>query len=254
MKKLVISIVIFCSLFGTIAAQNNVSNVRVQQSDEQLIITYDLSENADIEVHVSFDGGVTFRGPLQHVLGSVGKDTNQGNDKIIVWNVFREFGDVDYLNTVIKVVANNNAMTSGNYWTRKSDFAGGYRYGAVGFSIGSKGYIGTGKGSKGHLNDFWEYDQVSNSWTRKADFPGGLRAEAVGFSIGNKGYIGTGISADGRQSDFWEYDPISNSWTQKAYFTGGIRKLSTGFSIDNKGYIGTGSAAYEIGDFWEITP
>ena len=29
-------------------------------------------------------------------------------------------------------------------WTQKADFGGTVRYGAVGFSIGSKGYIGTG--------------------------------------------------------------------------------------------------------------
>ena len=31
--------------------------------------------------------------------------------------------------------------------TKKADFGGGDRGGAVGFSIGSKGYIGTGKSS-----------------------------------------------------------------------------------------------------------
>ena len=31
-----------------------------------------------------------------------------------------------------------------NTWKKKADFGGGARYGAVGFSIGSKGYIGTG--------------------------------------------------------------------------------------------------------------
>ena len=31
-----------------------------------------------------------------------------------------------------------------NTWTQKADFGGTARYGAVGFSIGSKGYIGTG--------------------------------------------------------------------------------------------------------------
>ena len=31
-----------------------------------------------------------------------------------------------------------------NAWTQKADFGGTARYCAVGFSIGSKGYIGTG--------------------------------------------------------------------------------------------------------------
>ena len=34
----------------------------------------------------------------------------------------------------------------GNTWTQKADFGGTARYAAVGFSIGNKGYIGTGHG------------------------------------------------------------------------------------------------------------
>jgi hypothetical protein len=41
----------------------------------------------------------------------------------------------------------------------KSVFNGGYRGAAVGFSIGTKGYIGTGYDDLGvRRNDFWEYD------------------------------------------------------------------------------------------------
>ena len=64
---------------------------------------------------------------------------------------------------------------------------------AVGFSIGSKGYIGTGLLIVTfHFKDFWEYDPATNTWTQKADFGGTARTNAVGFSIGSKGYIGTG--------------------------------------------------------------
>ncbi len=44
-----------------------------------------------------------------------------------------------------------------NIWKRKEDFGGAARRGAVGFSIGNKGYIGTGYGLGGPLNDFWEF-------------------------------------------------------------------------------------------------
>ena len=37
-----------------------------------------------------------------------------------------------------------------NTWTQKADFGGAGRYYATGFSIGSKGYIGTGYTSSGH--------------------------------------------------------------------------------------------------------
>ena len=94
-----------------------------------------------------------------------------------------------------------------NVWTKKADFPGTIGCGAVGFSIGSKGYIGTGNiNSTTYSKEFWEWDQVTNVWTKKADFGGNARDYAVGFSIGNKGYIGTGF--DGSQTsylynDFW---------------------------------------------------
>ena len=102
------TIILSCFL-GAAAAQSIVSNVRVQQSEEQLIVMYDLAEKADIEVHVSFDGGATFHGPLQYVMGSVGKDVSQGTDKVVIWNALREFGEIDYPNAVIKVVAANDS-------------------------------------------------------------------------------------------------------------------------------------------------
>ena len=74
----------------------------------------------------------------------------------------------------------------------------------MGFSIGNKGYIGTGNF---FTKDFWEWDQATNTWTQKADFGGFPRELAVGFSIGNKGYIGTGWDGSSLKQDFWEYDP-----------------------------------------------
>jgi hypothetical protein len=70
-------------------------------------------------------------------------------------------------------------------WTQKADLGGIARQGAVAFSIGSKGYIGTGTGQNGFLDDFWEWDQVSNTWTQKANFGGGQLSGAIGFSIGD---------------------------------------------------------------------
>src|SRR5439155_24889907 len=113
---------------------------------------------------------------------------------------------------------------------------------AVGFSIGSEGYIGTGYYSN-YDKDFWEYDPATDVWTQKANFGGAGRQGAVGFSSGSKGYVGTGFSNFGSfhyYSDFWEYDPTANSWIEKADFRGTARDWATGFSIGSKGYIGTG--------------
>ncbi len=100
------------------------------------------------------------------------------------------------------------------------------RSSAVGFSIGTKGYIGTGirgggdgwEGNYYHLKDFWEWDQATNVWTRKADLEGSGRSNAVGFSIGTKGYIGTGI---GWVEEGWM---VTISWISG----NGIRQLMYG--------------------------
>lgn len=136
-------------------------------------------------------------------------------------------------------------------WKQKANFAGLGREGGVGFSIGAKGYIGTG-GTGGQYKDFWEWDPKTDSWTQKADFSGGERTYAIGFSIGLKGYIGTGSKSGSKTKDFWEYDPSANTWVQKSDFGGAARDLAVGFSIGVKGYIGTGiglSVNYQ--DFWE---
>jgi hypothetical protein len=60
-----------------------------------------------------------------------------------------------------------------NTWQQKADMAFTQpngpkpRYSAVSFSIGSKGYIGTGYDGA-YKNDFWEYDPATNVWTQKA--------------------------------------------------------------------------------------
>ena len=137
-------------------------------------------------------------------------------------------------------------------WTQKADLGGSARNSAVGFSIGNKGYIGTGYDGS-YSKDFWEYDPALNTWTQKADFGGAARKSAVGFSIGSKGYIGTGY--DGSYSkDFWEYDPALNTWIRKADFGGAARNSAVGFSIGSKGYIGTGYDGSYYKDFWEYDP
>lgn len=146
-----------------------------------------------------------------------------------------------------------------NTWQPKADFGGGARDLAVGFSIGNKGYIGTGWNGSDYLNDFWEYDPATNAWTQKADFGGVARRGAVGFSIGNKGYLGTGENTTNgyiRYKDFWEYNPATNTWVQKADFGGNERSYAVGFSIGSKGYIGTGSDVNGLfrKDFWEYNP
>ncbi|MDQ3051500.1 MAG: T9SS type A sorting domain-containing protein [Bacteroidota bacterium] len=144
-------------------------------------------------------------------------------------------------------------------WTQKSDFGGSARRDVIGFSIGDKGYIGTGY--DGNLkSDFWEWDQSTDTWTQRADIPVG-RNVASSFSICDKGFVGTGsaVQGGGSVNDLWQWDQSTNVWTQKANFGGTPREHAVGFAINGKGYLGTG-AYYGTGffnyynDLWEYTP
>ncbi|MEO8067202.1 MAG: hypothetical protein ABI599_05880, partial [Flavobacteriales bacterium] len=150
-------------------------------------------------------------------------------------------------------------------WTQRADFPGGGRAAAVGFTIGAKGYVGTGSSSFADHNDLWEYDPVTDAWTQKADLSSSTRFDAVGFSIGTKGYVGTGRDAElnvtNTYNDLWEYDPALDSWVQKVDFVGGDRTAAIGFSVGQLGYVGSGLINGSISnngpitaDFWEFDP
>ncbi len=140
-------------------------------------------------------------------------------------------------------------------WIQKHDILGLPVGWPVGFSIESKGYMGTGNdGIKEKY--FYEYDPSIDTWTQKADFGGIGRFQAVGLAVGGKGYIGLGDRSGGYTNDFWEYNPTLDTWTQRASFGGQSRTLSTGFATSNKAYVGTGfnSSYTPLNDFWEYTP
>jgi len=147
------------------------------------------------------------------------------------------------------------ARSQSGCWTQKANIGVG-RVAAVGFSIGTKGYIGTGYDGFSWLSDFWEWDQATDTWSQKASIPAPARELAVGFSIGTKGYIGTGRdSAVICYNDFWEWDQTTNIWLQKASLPASARWAAVGFSIGNKGYIGTGrDNNFLFSDFWEYDP
>jgi len=57
------------------------------------------------------------------------------------------------------------------------------RYDAVAFGIDAvgSGYVSTGNDGSNYLNDFWQYDLISNSWKKRNDFPGYQRTQAVAY-------------------------------------------------------------------------
>jgi N-acetylneuraminic acid mutarotase len=142
-----------------------------------------------------------------------------------------------------------------NKWIRKADIPYAKRFTPVGFSIGSKGYVGGGDGDV----DFWQYDPAKNTWIPKALIPGSARIYSVSFNIGNKGYTGIGSIWNGggaKLKDLWEYDPATDQWTQKADFPGGKRSHAMAFVIGNKGYVcgGVDSSGNIYNDLWEYNP
>jgi len=166
-----------------------------------------------------------------------------------------------------------------NVFTRKANLPDplgqGGRGGDVSFSIGNKGYWGTGANDQNFLsptsyNDFYEYDPSTDTWTQKANVGGSVRSGGVGFSIGNLGYVGMGAGPEDRSSgtpnypflkDFWQYDPSTDTWTQKADFGGGTVAGALGFTILDKGYAGLGEVracptcqVNASGDFWQYDP
>src|SRR5258705_11976593 len=89
------------------------------------------------------------------------------------------------------VISHTITSSAQDTWAQKSDVGSinpngpTARFGAVSFSIGNKGYVGTGSDGEDR-KDFWEFDPIANTWTQKADFGGDARSYAVGFSIGSK--------------------------------------------------------------------
>jgi hypothetical protein len=150
-------------------------------------------------------------------------------------------------------------------WTQKAS-GGPLRAAAVGFSIGTNGYVGGGSiDPYNSISDFYEYNSVTDTWIQRASIPGSTngRSNAAGFAIDTKGYIGYGYGSSLSPLettyllDFWEYNPSGDTWTQRADLTGTNRNAHVGISIGTKGYMGLGTnsaAGTDYTDWWEYIP
>ncbi|HLG33412.1 MAG TPA: hypothetical protein VI757_00905 [Bacteroidia bacterium] len=139
-----------------------------------------------------------------------------------------------------------------NTWIQKNDFGGTARYSAVGFAIGTKGYVGLGFSPL--QNDFWEYNPVTDAWTPKNNFPL-VRQSAIGFGIGSMGYVGTGYNSGTTYRDFYEYNPATDTWTPKSDAPGLLRRNSVAFVINNNAFLGTGyNDTTYLTDFYKYDP
>lgn len=144
-------------------------------------------------------------------------------------------------------------------WTQRADFGGVPRYTALGFSIGNKGYIGTGSNAVStYYADFWEYRPSLDTWVQIASLPGAGRCGAFGFVINNLAYVGAGVSRSGSNwvyyNDFFKYDPTTNTWTQLGTLPFSLAG-STYFAINGKGYVLCGHENNaETAEVWEYDP
>lgn len=146
-------------------------------------------------------------------------------------------------------------------WTQVASLPGVARRNAVAFTIGKKGYVGTGFSHAEsllgvELNDFWEYNAITNQWTQKANYPSTPVYFATGFSVQDKGYICGGKRGPNNYTSILrEYDPQTNTWSSKANFPGGVRYQLSSFVIENSAYVGLGTDQDMYrNDIWEYKP
>jgi N-acetylneuraminic acid mutarotase len=147
-------------------------------------------------------------------------------------------------------------------WTKKADFPGEPRVGAVSFQIDGKGYLGVGSDTflTKKFDDFWSYNPVNDTWARIADYPGVGQYFNIAFASNSKGYVGWGVPMPDRpdgdaDKDLWEYDPIGNKWTKKADFPATTRTTTVDFFIGGNYYVGTGYLTTKAvaNDFWKYS-
>lgn len=165
--------------------------------------------------------------------------------ELVIQSVMR----VLMIHLAIILLGSVSALAQCEVWQQRADFGGPTRNEAIGFSIGTKGYVTTGSVPVNY-KDLWEYNQTTDTWSQKADFGGSARWGCVAFVLDSSGYVGTGY--DGTyKNDFWKYDPGINIWSQITAFPGSARRAAVGMSINGKGYVGGGTTGTRVKDFWE---
>lgn len=166
---------------------------------------------------------------------------------------------------------------SGNTWIQKANLpdpangvaGSGARYGAVGFGIGSKGYICSGY-TGSHTKDLWEFDPTGTlgTWTSKPSMnTSDKRRDAVAMVYNNKAYIVSGTNNGTVVTEMAVFDPAgasgAGSWTKlrdianlssDSYddlYASIVRGSAVGFVIGDKGYLATGQNGSNVNTVWE---
>ena len=107
MKKIVFKVILSFLCFS--AQAQKVSNIRAEQSGQEIVVLYSLETNSPCEVSLllSQDNGGTWSKPLKHVTGDVGGNIS-GGEKKITWEVLEEFDNLEQDDMKFKVVIGFN--------------------------------------------------------------------------------------------------------------------------------------------------
>lgn len=157
-------------------------------------------------------------------------------------------------------------------WTKVADLpdipnttaGSGARYGAIGFAIGSKGYVCGGYNGS-HQKDLWEYNQATNTWTQLISMGGQKRQGASVLVYGGKAYVFGGVNNGSVVNDMWQFDPTNATTPWKALnnitntssetfddnYTSITRSYGSAFIIADKGYFSTGENGSFMKTTWE---
>jgi N-acetylneuraminic acid mutarotase len=79
---------------------------------------------------------------------------------------------------------------------------------AVGFNIGTLGYITTGGASSPGIRT-WEYNTLTDLWVERTSLEGNPRFDAVAFTVKGKAIVVGGRSGSSYFDDVWTFDPTA---------------------------------------------
>lgn len=100
-----------------------------------------------------------------------------------------------------------------NTWQKKNDFPGTLRQGAVGFTIGGKGYVYGGNDGYQPTKDVWEYTPETDSWIRKENVVSEAHSWFSVFVLDGKAYIVGGsryynpFDSSESTREVWQFQP-----------------------------------------------
>ena len=160
-------------------------------------------------------------------------------------------------------------------WTRKDDFKGGVRDGALAFSIGGYGYVGTGRNNdatgseSAYKMDFYRFNPEAaegSQWEAVSGYGGEKRYFGTAFVIDEVAYICCGTNNSTDLVDFWKFD--GSNWTQLRDIANTdsdndydddyaiTRSEAVSFVIGGRGFVATGvrSGTSLSSDYWMYDP